>query len=108
MIEEIRYQTMLDLGEKARECEKWLHRLCPQQQKRLQKALDIGCTWNVGEAGNGVFQVSSDPVTYVDINKRTCICGVWQHRGFPCEHAAIVLHFSSKLTGNSIHKDTVV
>ena len=57
MIDNIRYKTMIDLAEKSRLCKKWSGRLCPKQEKRLQEALNIGCTWTVVAAGNDILRL---------------------------------------------------
>ena len=102
MIDMIRYETMQDIATKSIECKKWTGQICPKQQKKLQSALDTGSTWTVVSVGNDLFEVTSDPSVFVDIRERTCSCGGWQYNGFPCDHAAVVLHYSSRLTHREI------
>lgn len=53
-------------------------------------------SWTTSKSSADVYEIHCDPSVSVDIAKRTCSCGHWQFKGFPCCHAVCAIFNSKK------------
>ncbi|XP_077228540.1 uncharacterized protein LOC143861489 [Tasmannia lanceolata] len=66
----------------------WTKRLTSYGEKHVQLAHEIGSKCTVNPLGVHVFEVQSvGYLNVVDLEARTCSCGVFQMIGLPCAHA---------------------
>lgn len=87
LFERLRVKMMVKYAARRREAEKWTTYLCPNMEKKMQKAVDIGRHWDVSRSSEHVFEVRAEYSFVIDIQQRTCSCHQWQLNGFPCAHA---------------------
>ncbi|KAG9455912.1 hypothetical protein H6P81_000420 [Aristolochia fimbriata] len=70
----------------------WTGRLTDYGEEHLRVARERGLHHRVTQVGQNEFMVLSRQFTdRVDLDRRTCTCGVFQSIGLPCEHAIVTI-----------------
>ena len=95
-------QSLEKMSENRTKTRNWNDTLCPKMHELLQKALLTGSTWSISASHENIYEVHSDPSVHIDTALRLCSCGRWQHYGFPCAYATIVLHKTSHIIGKDL------
>lgn len=97
MLEEIRTALMQRFAVKKGEMEKSPGCLCPRIQVKLDKTTKKAADCIVVPSTTTLFQVTEKmDVLNVDMNARSCTCGVWDLTGIPCQHAVACIFFCRK------------
>ncbi|KAF8401219.1 hypothetical protein HHK36_012148 [Tetracentron sinense] len=69
---------------------KWLTRLTPSMEEKLEKETMKARSLEVLFSPGSTFQVRGDSIEVVDIDHWDCSCKGWQLTGLPCSHAIAV------------------
>ncbi len=96
LVEYVREKIMNMLEKRRNESLQWNGVLCPKRDKMWREYVAQSASWITLTSTEGVISVLSDPSVVVDLDARTCSCGMWQVNGFPCNHVAAALRRSKK------------
>ncbi|XP_068652057.1 uncharacterized protein [Aristolochia californica] len=76
--------------------DKWTGRLTDYGEEHLRVAREQGKYHQVNQVGQNEFVVQSRQyIDHVDLDRRTCTCGLFQSIGLPCEHAILTIETRS-------------
>ncbi|XP_010689448.1 uncharacterized protein LOC104903146 [Beta vulgaris subsp. vulgaris] len=89
---------MVRMSKRRQACANWNdNEPCPNIVRRIQKFVLDSRMCKAYESGPGEFEIrDGKSMLPVSLNKRTCICGLWQISGLPCKHAIRALLYAKE------------
>ncbi|XP_020253944.1 uncharacterized protein LOC109831011 [Asparagus officinalis] len=75
---------------------KWNGYLWTKAKQVLKENIKKGCTLDVKQSRDIIFEVQSHRTTHVDLEKKTCPCRAWDVIRIPCKHACAVIIYMKK------------
>ncbi|XP_073310473.1 uncharacterized protein [Primulina huaijiensis] len=91
MVDTIRSKIMELIYTQQVESNKWLTRLTPSSEEKIEKESLKARTLHVLISAGNKFEVRGDTVEDVDVDNCDCSCKSWQLSGLPCCHAIAVI-----------------
>ncbi|TXG63211.1 hypothetical protein EZV62_010205 [Acer yangbiense] len=93
IIDTVRRKVMELIYNRRMDSNRWLTRLTPSLEEKLQKEILKAPSLQVQLGLNSAFEVCDGlgVVNVVNIDLGKCSCGDWQLNGYPCFHAVAVL-----------------
>ncbi|KAH7842355.1 hypothetical protein Vadar_004352 [Vaccinium darrowii] len=96
LVDRIRVKIMEQLSARHEASLKWNQVVCPTMNEDLNVSFQTCKSWTTSKSSVDVYEIHCDPSFSVNIAKRTCSCGQWQFKGFPCCHAVCAIFNSKK------------
>ncbi|WCJ22622.1 hypothetical protein M5689_004703 [Euphorbia peplus] len=98
IVDTIRQKLMELIYSRKVDSDKWLTKLTPYVENKLQKAIHKAKSLQVSLSPGSGFEVFDcfGETNVVDIDRWRCGCGEWQLYGFPCYHAVAVLQHCNR------------
>ncbi|XP_012839271.1 PREDICTED: uncharacterized protein LOC105959677 [Erythranthe guttata] len=104
LVDGIRSILMMWMCTRSEDAKGWATKLCHDVDINVNDLVQQGRVWFARKSSEHVYEVMCSPNAIVDVNLRTCSCGMWQISGVLCAHAACVLFKSSNLKYDYIDK----
>ena len=105
MIDRIKSQLSSRHYNKQQEAKKFNGRICPKIKKRLLKHIEWSNSCYPTNAGEGIFQVSSNGRDYImELQSKACTCRRWQLTGIPCPHSIACYRYELIDPEEMVHK----
>ncbi|XP_021613274.1 uncharacterized protein LOC110615610 isoform X2 [Manihot esculenta] len=100
VVDTIRQKMMELIYTRKVDSDRWLTRLTPSLEEKLQKEILKAQSLQVSLSPRNTFEVHDclGETNIVNVDAWTCSCRAWELNGFPCFHAVAVLqHFNRNL-----------
>ena len=87
MLEWIRVRLMTNLYKKRNGIEKYVGKVCPNIQDKLEKLKQESIPFCATPSGKFMYEVDNDRERHVvNLTNRTCSCRIWDLTRLPCKH----------------------
>ncbi|XP_020526090.1 uncharacterized protein LOC18439216 isoform X2 [Amborella trichopoda] len=91
-VENIHMKLMKHLNERRELGLQWTSKLVPSADEKIKRRIVKARSFRIFHSSSNQYEVLSDKVDEVNLERRECTCQRWKLSGLPCCHALAAIH----------------